>query len=396
MSRRSARRPVVLFADTGTWQGFLDLAAALRAHGVDVARVTVAPRSSSASTAQRIESHIFHRTHAVLPVPSDDEGDLRRSVDALRAALTPDVVDVQITDDLIPVGLRLPGTAADPRRLVAAEVDPMTLEDKWLQAEVAAASGVRSPRAWQTPTASQFPVVVKARTGFGGRGVHIVHDDDELALAWERASSFDGRPPFVQEFHHRGVNANGIAREGQVLVAGYWVPELDPDHPTAPPVGASAVDDHHVRQATEDFLRGVGYTGFFSLNFVLDDEDGAPLLIDFNPRVSGTWALLQELGVDYVSAYLHLIGQGPVPEPTPVRYGEPRRQLVVSRPPAATAADVRAWRRDTLSLVRQRAGWLGSRWGRVMRAKVELLAARELVRVVSRGGDAPVPEPATA
>jgi hypothetical protein len=395
VSTQSARRPVVLFADTGTWQGFLDLAAALRARGVDVARVTVVPRSSSASTAQRIESHIFHRTHAVLPAAVDHEGDRRRRVDALRAALTPDVVDVQITDDLIPVGLELPGTAADPRRLVAADVDPTTLEDKWLQAEVAAASGVRSPRAWETPTASRFPVVVKARTGFGGRGVHIVQDDAELALAWERASTFDGRSPFVQEFHHRGVNANGIAREGQVLVAGYWIPELDPEHPTAPPVGASAVDDRRVRQATEDFVRGVGYTGFFSLNFVLDDEDGAPLLIDFNPRVSGTWALLQELGVDYVSAYLHLIGLGPAPDPGPVRYGEPRRQLVVSSPQAATAAEVLAWRRETLSLVRQRADWLGSRWGRVMRTKVELLAARELVRVVRHGRAAPAPAPAT-
>ena len=59
-------------------------------------------------------------------------------------------------------------------------------------------NGIPSPQSWapdQVPADVRFPVLVKARAGFGSRNIFRAHDADELAFFL----SYTGVPSFVQE-----------------------------------------------------------------------------------------------------------------------------------------------------------------------------------------------------
>ena len=59
-------------------------------------------------------------------------------------------------------------------------------------------NGIPSPRSWapdEVPPDARFPVLVKAREGFGSRNIFRAHDADELAFFL----SYTGVPSFVQE-----------------------------------------------------------------------------------------------------------------------------------------------------------------------------------------------------
>ena len=58
--------------------------------------------------------------------------------------------------------------------------------------------GIASPRSWEldeVPADARYPVLVKAREGFGSRNIHLASDPDELAFFRRYASV----PSFVQE-----------------------------------------------------------------------------------------------------------------------------------------------------------------------------------------------------
>ncbi len=374
-----SRPPVVVVLDHSYWQAFADLAGALSQRGVRVERITARSPSARERVFQLLERPLFRRVRhfsgerrgpGVIPVRLDD----------VAALVPPTAVDVLTQEDLLAACLPVTTGLLAPGRRVGAGVDPRVLVDKWLQGQTAAAAGVDVPTAWESPVSSTFPVVVKARLGFGGTGVRVVHDETALAEAWEELGE-DGIEPFLQTFHAGAVNTGGVALRGEVLACAAYRPTPDPNRPTSQPFRLTVLDRPDAVDAATRYVQAIGYTGFFCIDFVIDADDRA-LLIDVNPRPFGSWALLQELGLDLVGAYLHSLGLGPRPEPTAAVPGASAAQLVFPCPDRDRGSDVSAWRRESLTLVSSRGRWLGRRWRVSMRAQVEMGAVRSRLALV--------------
>lgn len=373
------KRTLVVFLDSYSWQAFVDLAGALRHRGVRVARIAGRSTSLRIRLVQRMESWVFgplrrlvdggtlHGTTAVIS-PAD-----------LAEAVPADAADVQMQEDLVLSALELGSGPAHPSRHLADGVDPRILVDKRLQAEQALAVGVPVPRQWDEPTAATYPVVVKTPVGFGGGGVRIARDAAGLAAAWAELSASDGHP-FVQEHMGRGVSTGGVSLDGEPVVCVAFDGRPAPDDPTGPSQVIVAVENSEAVERTTVFLRSIGYTGFFCLDWV-QGPDGRLRLIDFNARVFGSWVALQDLGFDLVGAYLHVLGAAPAPAATVGRYGVAAPMLRYPCPPVETRDDVLRWRDETLEVVRARRPWLGSRWAAVIRMRTVLGTVRALGKV---------------
>ena len=381
MSRQPAR-PAVVFLDRIPWQGFFDLAAALRERGVRVERVTAEPARWQTRVHQSLESALFSRVSRYA-VSWDGSGEALVPTDphGVVALVRDDAVAVMAQEDLTAMCLTVTSGPASPARLVRDGVDPRVLVDKILQTATAADIGVLVPSSWETCETSSYPVVVKPRKGFGGVGVRVVADEPELLAAWDTVEAL-GEQPFLQEYLPNAVNTGGVALDGEVLVCVAYAPTPSPDKPTGPPRWVTVVDNPAALDSTARFVDALGYTGFFCLDWVMDDPD-APRLIDFNPRVFGSWALVQELGVDLLGHYLHAIGLGPRPGARPLPFGASAEQLVYPCPDVTSVAEVREWRSDCLRLVRQRRGVLGARWSRVMRARIMLSTVHRMAMLRS-------------
>jgi hypothetical protein len=373
------KRPLVVFLDSYSWQAFVDLAGALRQHKVRVARITGRSSSVRVRLIQRMESWVF--------------GPLRRGVVGgvlhgsqatidpieLAAAVPADAVDVQMQEDLVLSALGLTDGPADPTRHLAADIDPLLLVDKRLQAEHARGIGVPVPGMWDTPTATRYPVVVKTPVGFGGGGVRVVRDAAALAEAWTDFSA-NGVRPFVQEFMARGVSTGGVAVDGEPLICVAYDGRPAADDPTGPSEVIVAVRSDEAVERSATFLCSIGYTGFFCIDWVTDQQGGLRL-IDFNARVFGSWVALQELGFDLAGAYVHLLGAGPRPAESRGRYGVAAPLLRYPCPPVDTRDQVMLWRAQTLAVVRARRPWLGARWAAVIRMRTALGTVRALGKV---------------
>ena len=371
-------RPTVAFVDDETWLSFVDLAAGLRSRGVRVVRVTARMPTFEGRLVQRLEGLAFGRTR----VGAVDRLTGRINLGALDAALSDDVIDVVVQDPLVPELLGPGQSRADQRSRVRAGVDPRVLVDKRVQSQVAASAGVAVPREWTEPVSSQFPVVVKLPVGSSGAGVRIVADAEALESAWTELSSAGRDSPYLQEpyvqeyVEGRLVSFGGVVDEGQVLVGATYVRIPPADDPTGPSEAITVIDAPLVTEAALRFASATGLSGFLNLQFV--DSDRGPLLIDVNPRVFGSWSILQDLGCDLLGAYLAALGLGTMPPRVHLIPGEPVNQIHLAVPAGRQAR--RVWRRRVGAVARRRSAWLGWRWRLLISCKVALLSVRASVR----------------
>ncbi len=377
----SSSKPTVLFVDSHTWEAFSALAGALRMRGIGVRRVTSPPTDARAYALAQLDMALYGKARQIV-TPGPREG----AASAIAAAdlpdlVAPNVIDVQAHDDLFSVIEAAPSPLTDPARRVGSGVDPAVLYDKLVLAETATQFGIPSPAVWVQPVARSFPVVVKTRVGFAGTGVRIAHDEVQLAVAWSDLMELSNEPPFLQAFHNAGsINSGGVAKDGDLIVSVAYDSRPAASDPNGPPLMVTAVSHPQVEELTEELVNRLGYTGFFNANWVVG-ESGTPLLIDFNARAFGSWPTLQACGVDFIGAYLYTLGLGPRPGLESIREGEFEGVLRFPFPAALSLEDVRRERRDALAIIAARRAWLGRRWAAVSRAKVELFAVAERVRL---------------
>ncbi len=158
----------MIFLDDCRWNAFHQLAPLLRRAGVRTIRVSTEGRRKT-----RIASWLLFDRYAILPGESD--------VGALREILgTENVVDIQFAESL---GGLVRQNADLLRPDVAEQVGRrITVVDKLTAAGLFAAAGVRTPSVVPVADATPaemaerfgFPLVVKARVGYGGERVSIV------------------------------------------------------------------------------------------------------------------------------------------------------------------------------------------------------------------------------
>ncbi len=163
--------------------------------------------------------------------------------------------------------------------------------------QMMAAAGVPCLPSWTSPTeVTDFPVLVKASAGGGGRGMRIVRSADELEAAFEGASrealsAFGDGTVFLERYveQPRHVEVQVMADSHGEVVALYErdcsiqrrhqkVLEEAPS-PAVTPALRAALSDAAVAAA-----RAVGYEGAGTVEFVLDPS-GAFFFLEMNTRL---------------------------------------------------------------------------------------------------------------
>jgi len=380
----SKSRPTVLFVDSHTWEAFSAMAGALRANGMGVKHVVARRNRLLSRAVQLLDFPLYSTPIFLVHGPKVKGGSATIDEADLEGLITEDIIDVQAHDDLVPVLMGIGDPLTDPSRHLGPGIDPAVLSDKWVQGQFATDRGIPTPKFWQEPKSEEFPVVMKTRVGFAGTGVRIVKSAEDLPQAWDELSAMSTDPPFLQEFKgQRVVDSAGVAHEGEILVYGAYRTAPAPNDPTGPSLDVETIEAPELEEHTKRFIKELGYSGFFNIDWVLDSSD-EPWMIDFNPRIFGSWAALQEAGADFIGAYFYLLGVGAKPQRQQMTTGQTLGLLRFPFPVGTSRADALEHRREALRIIKVRKAFLGSRWAAVSRLKTEAALLQAIAGLSNR------------
>ncbi|PJJ86384.1 acetyl-CoA carboxylase biotin carboxylase subunit [Brevirhabdus pacifica] len=223
-------------------------------------------------------------------------------------------------------GLKFIGPSAEAIR---------TMGDKSRARETAEGLGVPvvpgSPRAYDTLAEAEeaaaavgYPMLLKARSGGGGRGMRIVESADGFARAFsdahrEAEAAFDDGAIYLERFFAKvrhievqvlGDGAGGsvefderdcsVQRRHQKLV----------EESPSPVVGASL--RQRLKEAAGKLTRGIRYEGAGTLEFILDPATQEFFFIEMNTRIQVEHTVTEErIGLDLIAAQIRIArGEG--------------------------------------------------------------------------------------
>jgi hypothetical protein len=354
-------KPKILLADTNRWGLSARLAISLAHVGCEVMGVCPSPGHALTKTREVRRTFRYSGLHPVdslaeaiteaspdLVIPSCD-----RSVGHLhelyRRVAYAEGTGARKTAMLLDRSLGSPASHA----VVSSRHDLLA---------VAAEEGVRVPRMRQIRTAEDLedwrehepiPWVIKADGTWGGGGVRIAQSwkQAEQALA-QLAGMFRltraikrlavNRDPFwlrpwwigvkrdlmVQSFiQGRPANCAVVSWKGQVLAA-ICVEVASSDGATGPANIVRLVENAEMRSAAEKIASRLHLSGFFGLDFMIEDATGAAYLIEMNPRPTPPCYLRLGEGRDLPgSLWASLTGQ-----PAPAAPATPQSELIAYFP----------------------------------------------------------------
>ncbi len=217
---------------------------------------------------------------------------------------------------------------------------------------IACEEGVRVPdtkllkttddlRSWQA--GHRLPWVLKGDGTYGGRGVRIAYTPEHAEKSfseitglfratraikraivnrdpfWLRPWWNNHRPAVIVQSHIQGRPANCavVCWKGEVL-AGIGVEVVSSEGLTGPASVVRVVDNPGMMLAAERIARRLGLSGFFGLDFMIEDGSGATYMIEMNPRCTPLSHLQLGKGRDMIEALGAQLSGRPLQETTPV------------------------------------------------------------------------------
>lgn len=222
-------------------------------------------------------------------------------------------------DALIPVGHQTTKLVSQHRDAFAELTDvPVTDYDRFQRGwdkektfEAAEDAGIPRPRTECPDSVSEamaiaddigFPVVVKARTSSGSRGLEFVESRTEFEDAYRRVSSSYPRP-LVQERVPQSGSMYGAAfvydddGELHAQFACEFLREYPPSG--GPSTFHESIGREDLLEYGSRLLEELEWRGVALVEFKLDPRDGEPKLMEVNPRLWSSLHLATFSGVDF-------------------------------------------------------------------------------------------------
>jgi acetyl/propionyl-CoA carboxylase alpha subunit/acetyl-CoA carboxylase carboxyltransferase component len=168
-----------------------------------------------------------------------------------------------------------------------------------------------------------YPLIIKARSGGGGRGIRIVQAPDELAVAFERtraeaASTFGDPVVFLERLVTGGrhIEVQVIADEHGAV----WTPGIRDcsiqrrnqkliEESSSPVL--TAEQDAELRRGAAALVRAAGYRGAGTVEFLYQPEDRAFSFLEVNTRLQVEHPITEATtGLDLVKLQIHVAAGG--------------------------------------------------------------------------------------
>jgi carbamoyl-phosphate synthase large subunit len=198
------------------------------------------------------------------------------------------------------------------------------MADKWRAHELFLERGVPTPDGWlagELPAELAFPVLVKARVGFGSRNIYRCDSGDELAfhLAHTPVESFVQQRCGGEEFSIDVFSDLGA----RCLNA---IPRTMIESKGGESIKGMTIKDWELIEFGRSVAETIGIKGPANIQ-CFREPDGSLLVTDVNPRFGGGFPLPHAAGGRYPELALAL-ARGERPEP---RLGEFREGVVMTR-----------------------------------------------------------------
>jgi len=262
---------------------------------------------------------LYHADRRAIVPRVDDPG----YVDALRELVA-----------LHDVRLVVPLTDLDGALLASADLPPAvalvsprdvveSVDDKWTAHVLFRARGIPSPDTWlpeELPAELPFPVLVKARRGFGSRDIHRADDPEALDFHLRHA-----RVPSMVQKHCTGDEFSidvFCDLDGRCLGA---VPRTMIESKGGESIKGVTVKDWDLIELGRTMAETLGIRG--PANVQCFRDGGEMWITDVNPRFGGAFPLPTAAGSKYPELAIAL-ANGERPEP---RLGDFREAVVMTR-----------------------------------------------------------------
>jgi hypothetical protein len=349
-SGKGAKNTKVLLTDTNRWALAARLAISLAQSGCEVFAVCPAP------------SHALMKTRAV---QKTFRYSALRPLESLEAAINsvdPDVVvpacdrSVEHLHELYqdakargPAGSKL---ATLIERSLGTPESHAIVSSRYSLLELARKEGIHVPRtslisssedleAWGQK--ESLPWVTKADGTWGGSGVRVIRSADDagrslkelekisrltraikrtlvnrdafLFRSWWKRSK---RKVIAQSYvHGRPANCTVVAWKGRVLAA-ILVEVVCSEGLTGPASVVRVVENVQMKAAAERLALRLGLSGFFGLDFMIEERTGDAYLIEMNPRVTPPCHIRLGKGRNLAGALRAQFAHQSIPEDAPV------------------------------------------------------------------------------
>src|SRR6478735_8751737 len=223
------------------------------------------------------------------------------------------------------LGVTFSGPPPEAMRLLGAQIEAKVLAEQtgvpvapWSGGPVA---GIEDGR--RHAEAIGYPLIVKSRSGGGGRGIRIVRSEAELADALERtqaeaARTFGDPTIFMERLveggrhvevqviadQHGTVWAPGVRdcsvqRRNQKVIEESSSPALSPEQ------------DRSLRESAIALAKAAGYVGAGTVEFLYQPEERLFTFLEVNTRLQVEHPVTEETtGLDLVKLQLHVAGGG--------------------------------------------------------------------------------------
>jgi acetyl/propionyl-CoA carboxylase alpha subunit/acetyl-CoA carboxylase carboxyltransferase component len=238
--------------------------------------------------------------------------------------------DPVFVDRVRDAGIRFLGPDADVMRKVGDKIGAKRLAEKTGVPVTAWSGGPVADVAEATAWAEKigYPVVVKATSGGGGRGIRIVDDPEDLPEAFRSAASeaksaFGDPTLFIEAKLDRGRHIEvQIAADshGNVMALGCRDCSVQRRHQKileeAPPSGLAAALANGLQSAAVELARAVGYEGVGTVEFLVAGD--AYFFLEVNPRLQVEHGITEEVaGIDLVQLQIRIARGEALPELPP-------------------------------------------------------------------------------
>jgi acetyl/propionyl-CoA carboxylase alpha subunit/acetyl-CoA carboxylase carboxyltransferase component len=234
------------------------------------------------------------------------------------------------------IGVTFIGPPPEAMRLLGAKIEAKVLAEQtgvpvapWSGGPVQAVDDARRHAA-----TIGYPLIIKSRSGGGGRGIRIVRSDDELADAVERTQieaqrSFGDPTIFMERLveggrhievqviadQHGNVWAPGVRdcsvqRRNQKLIEESSSPALSPEQ------------DASLRESAKALVKAAGYVNAGTVEFLYQPTEKLFTFLEVNTRLQVEHPVTEATtGLDIVKLQLHVAAGGRLEGEPPVEFG---------------------------------------------------------------------------
>ncbi|AOW93696.1 fused acetyl/propionyl-CoA carboxylase subuit alpha/methylmalonyl-CoA decarboxylase subunit alpha [Rhodococcus sp. WMMA185] len=240
---------------------------------------------------------------------------------------------VQVCEQL---GITFIGPSAEAMRLLGDKVEAKLLAEK-VEVPVAPWSGgpvATRADARRHAQAIGYPLIIKARSGGGGRGIRKVWSEDELELALDRTQgeaqrSFGDPVVFIERLvtDARHVEVQVIADNfGNVWAPGVRDCSIQRKNQKVIEESSSplltAEQSNHLRAVSSELVRAAGYHGAATVEYLYQPEQKMFTFLEVNTRLQVEHPITEATtGIDLVKLQILVASGEPLPGDCPTEFG---------------------------------------------------------------------------